>query len=216
MEQFKKNFQFDLDEDDTIVKDVSDYAPSSKKTQKQNQRIKSQQNSDVILDVDGNPVLSQNDNNIDSEETQDPSENNADIKSSHATNFKTSVCSIFDRCRVCSFKELQQMPECQETGYRLIKRCIKRDQSSAKIIEDRYENQSCELFTGSAQEYQKEQQSSSSSAGQYAEPGTNPYGMGRFMIVMGLFAIIVTAYLNNRKDRILNEIYSKISIVSRN
>jgi hypothetical protein len=37
---------------------------------------------------------------------------------------ETMNCQIEDSCRVCSFKELQQVAACQETGYRLILKCI--------------------------------------------------------------------------------------------
>lgn len=33
-------------------------------------------------------------------------------------------CDVFHKCRACSFKEMQEIQECQITGYRLVKRCI--------------------------------------------------------------------------------------------
>jgi hypothetical protein len=51
--------------------------------------------------------------------------------------------------------------------------------------------------------------------GAFAEPGTQPTSMLSFMLVMGFFALIFTYVLNRRKQSILREIYSKISIVER-
>ncbi len=39
--------------------------------------------------------------------------------------------------------------------------------------------------------------------------------MVTFMLVMAVCAVIVTVMLNKRKEKILREIYSKISIVDR-
>lgn len=105
------------------------------------------------------------------------------------------------------------MPECQDTGYRLIKRCVKRDQDSGSIIEDKYANEGCELFQGTKDEFTNDRLAST---GQFAEPGSEPLSVTRFMLIMAIFGIGITIMLNKRKDRILNEIYSKISIVNRN
>ena len=51
------------------------------------------------------------------------------------------ICGVQDPCRVCTFKELQMIPECQSTGFRLIKRCQLKEQD--RIVEDKYLN---ELF----------------------------------------------------------------------
>ena len=37
--------------------------------------------------------------------------------------FDLSKCEILSKCKPCSFKELQKWPECQQTGFRLIKKC---------------------------------------------------------------------------------------------
>jgi hypothetical protein len=51
--------------------------------------------------------------------------------------------------------------------------------------------------------------------GAFAEPGTQQTSMYSFMLVMGFFALIFTYILNRRKQSILREIYSKISIIER-
>jgi hypothetical protein len=51
--------------------------------------------------------------------------------------------------------------------------------------------------------------------GNFGEPGTEPMSVSSFMVVMFFFAFLLTYFLNKRKERILNEIYSKISIVDR-
>ncbi|CDW78549.1 UNKNOWN [Stylonychia lemnae] len=183
MESFKKQFQFDLEEDDTIVKDSQD--SGVKKSDNKNKA-----SDDNTVDFSGNHG-----------------------GSNTVKTFKPYSCSIFDKCRTCSFKELQLMPECQDTGYRLIKRCIKRDQQTGEIQEDKYVNEGCELYSGSIQEYNSDQEAS---GGQYAEPGSEAYSVFKFMFLMIAFGVGVTTYLNRRKDRILHEIYSKISIVNRN
>ena len=38
-------------------------------------------------------------------------------------------CKVFDACRACSFRELQKVEVCQNTGYRLIMKCKKGSES---------------------------------------------------------------------------------------
>jgi len=59
------------------------------------------------------------------------------------------------------------MPECSETGFRLIKRCVKRDPSSGSVIEDKYANEECHIFSGSLKEYEE---SDKLTQMEYAEP----------------------------------------------
>ena len=63
------------------------------------------------------------------------------------------LCSIVDKCRACTFKELQIMPECRQTGFRLIKRCVERETNSNKVVEDNYLNEGCQLFNGTLDEF---------------------------------------------------------------
>jgi hypothetical protein len=110
---------------------------------------------------------------------------------------------------VCSFKELQVVPECQATGLRLIKRCQVKEQE--RIVEDKYINEGCHLFDGTSNDFR----TNFDKLGNFGEPGTEPLSVSSFMVVMFIFAFVLTYVLNKRKERILNEIYSKISIVDR-
>ena len=58
------------------------------------------------------------------------------------------TCVVHDKCRVCSFKELQMMPECQETGFRLIKRCTELEATRQSLISDSYLNEACPMYNG--------------------------------------------------------------------
>ena len=122
------------------------------------------------------------------------------------------LCSIVDKCRTCTFKEMQMMPECTETGFRLIKRCVERESTSNVVLEDKYINEGCTIFNGTLEEFNSDPKHQ---IGHFAEPGTAPTSMLNFMILMGFLALFFILFLNKRKERILNEIYSKISIVDR-
>ena len=37
--------------------------------------------------------------------------------------FDPQYCELISPCKPCTFRELQKWPECQATGYRLIKKC---------------------------------------------------------------------------------------------
>ena len=56
------------------------------------------------------------------------------------------MCRIIDACRVCSFKEMQQIAECQKTGFRLIMKCIEKYQTQISNEDERIENRECEEF----------------------------------------------------------------------
>jgi hypothetical protein len=40
------------------------------------------------------------------------------------------------------------MPECQETGFRLIKRCTEFEAASQSLISDSYINEACQIYNG--------------------------------------------------------------------
>lgn len=63
----------------------------------------------------------------------------------------SEVCGVHDACRVCSFKELQVIPECQGTGLRLIKRCVLKEQD--RVVEDKYLNEQCTIYNGTHAQY---------------------------------------------------------------
>lgn len=77
---------------------------------------------------------------------------------------------------------------------------------------DNYINEACKEFNGSADDYNKDP---SLLNGRFAEPGSGNLSMFSFFIIMGVFGVGIVVFLNQRKERILTEIYSKISIVNR-
>jgi hypothetical protein len=129
--------------------------------------------------------------------------------------FDISKCELIDACKPCSFKELQKWPECQETGYRLIKKC--REQSFGSVNEKEEDAGStivCQLRT---QELEDEMKSV------YGEGVTIPEGLladgtggsislFSFTLIIGLVWTCMMHTLNKRKEQILNETYSKLSI----
>ena len=48
---------------------------------------------------------------------------------------------------------------------------------------------------------------------EFAEPDNQPYSMIKFMLIMLSLAIAVTFLLNQRKERILSDVYKKLSIL---
>lgn len=68
------------------------------------------------------------------------------------------------------------------------------------------------MFNGTMEEYVSDP---INQIGNMAEPGTGNVSMVQFMLVMGLLGVMMTWVLNRRKEGILKEIYSKISIVDR-
>jgi hypothetical protein len=42
------------------------------------------------------------------------------------------------------------MPECQETGFRLIKRCTELEAASQSLISDSYLNEACSMYNGTS------------------------------------------------------------------
>ena len=88
------------------------------------------------------------------------------------------------------------MPECQETGFRLIKRCVERESTSSKILEDKYVNEGCFVFNGTLTEFNSDPKHQ---IGLFAEPGTEPTSLVHFMMMMGLFSFLFIWLLHKRK-----------------
>ena len=61
------------------------------------------------------------------------------------------------------------MKECQISGFRLIKRCITKDPKTSVVVEDKYINNSCSVFDGSAEEFILFE-SDKRNMGQFADP----------------------------------------------
>ena len=110
-----------------------------------------------------------------------------------------------DPCKVCSFKTLQSVEECQETGYRMILRCqttLASDKTD--IREETFMDVSC---TEAATEF------SSLEDGLYAKYNSGPTSVYWFFISMASMAYIVYKLLDARRQAIINEVYAKTTII---
>ena len=53
-------------------------------------------------------------------------------------------CTVFDACRACTFRELQAVEVCQETGFRLILKCITTPKDNKhEIFSEVYVDKAC-------------------------------------------------------------------------
>ena len=114
-------------------------------------------------------------------------------------------CTLLDACRVCSFKELQSIPECQETGFRMILKCqttLVEDKSD--IREETYHDVSCQE---AATEF------SPLNDGVYAKYGSGPSSIYWLFVITATLAYIMYKLLDRRREGILKEVYSKVSII---
>lgn len=86
---------------------------------------------------------------------------------------------------------------CQETGFRLIRRCVTKYQTSNVLVEDKYINEACSLYTeGTLEDYNADPKNL---LGHQAEPGSEPYSMLKFMMIMLLLGSVMVYVLNHRK-----------------
>lgn len=54
-------------------------------------------------------------------------------------------CKTKERCRECTFDELKNMPECQQTGYKTLKHCSYYDENK-KLVDEYYFKESCKEY----------------------------------------------------------------------
>ena len=80
------------------------------------------------------------------------------------------------------------------------------------MVEDKYVNEGCTIFNGTLEAFNSDP---TLQIGHFAEPGTEAASFLTYFLVMGTLALIFVLVLSRRKSRILNETYSKISIVDR-
>ena len=114
-------------------------------------------------------------------------------------------CTLFDACRVCSFKELQGIPECQETGFRMILKCLTTlADDKSDIREETYHDVSCQ---------EAPTEFSSLEDGVYAKYGSGPNSVYWFCFITSVLAYIMFKILDRRREGILKEVYSKVSII---
>jgi hypothetical protein len=113
-------------------------------------------------------------------------------------------CTVMDSCKWCSFRELQKVDVCQETGLRVILECTN---SGAGDAENYVVNKACSeaviLADGSIDVQD----------GMTAIPGEQPQSLLSFFVVMLLCAVISLKVMERRKEEILEEVFSKLSII---
>ena len=136
--------------------------------------------------------------------------------------FDPQYCELVSPCKPCSFRELQKWPECQATGYRLIKKC---DQiSNFSPSENSHEwGSSTEVCFPETEALLKKMQFD------YGESNIVIKGLLAtkedqrlasmslitFLILTGLLSALSLYVLNNRKTAIVKEAYKKLSLFKR-
>ena len=114
-------------------------------------------------------------------------------------------CKVFDACRACSFKELQQIEVCQETGFRLITHCITRLRDDRdQVISENYKDRSCKEAPHDLSDLKN---------GELAPRRSGPHSVYLFFILMTALAYGSYRLLVQRRDKIISQVYSNLSIV---
>ena len=116
----------------------------------------------------------------------------------------TEKCEVEDACRLCSFKELQMIDACQESGYRLINKCVVAA-SSGEIIETTFIDRSCQA--GTDMELIQ--------SGEIAIHSQSATSVSMIFFVMFLLSLISYKVLDVRRSHILSEVYGKITILKK-
>ena len=70
-----------------------------------------------------------------------PLETTKTKKTKHTSLNYKKYCTIKENCKECSFEELKTIHECQNTGYKILKQCVLKDDK--EIIEETLFNESC-------------------------------------------------------------------------
>jgi|LauGreDrversion4_2_1035121.scaffolds.fasta_scaffold306187_1 hypothetical protein len=94
----------------------------------------------------------------------------------------------------------------------MIEQCKEFDETTGALISDTFVNRACQRFNGTISDWNALDKALQDAAGM---PGTEPTSLFTFMLVMAFFSALIINFLNKRKESILREIYSKISIVER-
>ena len=136
--------------------------------------------------------------------------------------FDPQYCELISPCKPCSFRELQKWPECQATGYRLIKKCD--EISNFQPSENKHEwGSSTEVCFPETEELLKKMQfdygeSNIIIKGLLAtkeQQELESMSLFTFAIIMGILAAISLYGLNRRKTEIVREAYKKLSLFKR-
>jgi hypothetical protein len=100
-------------------------------------------------------------------------------------------CELFDDCRTCTFTELQQVNECQKTGFRMILKCTTSLMgSSDKVFETTYHDRPCSEASSAT---------ASLESGKYAQFGSGPTRVGRLCLSLVVVCFIVYKILSYRR-----------------
>ena len=137
--------------------------------------------------------------------------------------FDPQFCELISPCKPCTFRELQKWPECQATGYRLIKKCD--EISKYSPAENKHEwGSSTEVCFPETEELLKKMQfdfgeSNIIIKGLLATPERQKlesFSIVSFALIMAALSIISLYVLNRRKTAIVQEVYKKLSLFKRN
>ena len=129
----------------------------------------------------------------------DESDNTVDRKNTK------KKCSVFDHCRACTFRELQEIDICQKTGFRLIMYCkTTAADNRVDVLSESYEDKACEEAPTEMTPLRE---------GELAPYRSGPLSLYWFFIIMSGLTYAVVRILMQRRSNILNQVYSKLSIV---
>ena len=114
-------------------------------------------------------------------------------------------CKVFDSCRACSFKELQQVEACQETGFRLILHCkTTLKDNKHEVLTESYDDKSCQEAPTDLTPLRD---------GELAVHKSGPFSMYWLLVIFSTIAYGLWQVLMQRRANILNQVYSSLSIV---
>ena len=100
------------------------------------------------------------------------------------------------------------MEACQETGFRLILKCTTRLKKDRDVVlEEKYLDLSCAEAADELENI---------SNGEKAPFRSGPASVFVFALVSGVIGYLTYSFLKKRQDDILNEVYSKLTIVKNN
>ena len=89
-------------------------------------------------------------------------------------------CTVFDNCRACTFKELQQTAACQETGYRRIMHCKTTPNANRRdVITETYVDTSCQEAATELAPLR---------GGEFAPYRSGPFSVYWFLVIMAVLA----------------------------
>ena len=114
-------------------------------------------------------------------------------------------CSVFDHCRACTFRELQEIDVCQTTGFRLIMHCKTTAVDNREdVLSESYQDKACEEAATEMTPLRD---------GEFAPYRSGPLNLYWFFVIMSGLTYGVLRILMQRRSNILNQVYSKLSIV---